>query len=372
MDQLDNEMQEIVRQYKAMDPKKLEETLKELKKCNQTLQKLSDLDMDLNSYFEESKNNNLVLTSSEFQDKIDEIGDDTLTVYISKAQIFKIYNHDDLDQFRNDDNTHYRKPETGPVHEVVRDLHPQKLTILFNKELSDAEIIKIKGCLVLFIQKNPALSKFNANMILVFKYNSKTEFCVSNLIMKDIFERDKMIEKFTKILRTQGAKELSEVIQLRQPPCDEVDGARFYKLPSSKVSLNPRTIDILDQLITTTSQSNQPIVVNINVTNTNTVNSNNINSNNVHSNNINGKKKTIKSFYKHIFDTKPPWFIEKEKVKFQIIEAAYREYFEDNTTTSSIISRTLNGKLFTPMNKAQRNPIKVLISFDELKSLFEK
>jgi len=82
--------------------------------------------------------------------------------------------------------------------------------------------------------------------------------------------------------------------------------------------------------------------------------------------------KSLKTFYKHIYTTKPIWFTENERIKFQTIENAYREYFDDNITTSSIISRTLNGKLFKPINNAQRNPHKKLVSFDELKSLFEK
>jgi hypothetical protein len=66
---------------------------------------------------------------------MNDIDDDSLIIYVTKAQLYKIYKPENLDDFQNDNNTHFRRRELGPVYEVVRDANPQKLTIVIKNGL---------------------------------------------------------------------------------------------------------------------------------------------------------------------------------------------------------------------------------------------
>jgi len=134
---------------------------------------------------------------------MDSIDDDALTVYVSKAQLYKVYPHENFDDFQNDDNTHYRKAEYGPVHEVVRDLHPQKLNIIINDDLSDIKIAKIKNKLVEFIKKNKQFSTFTAAEIAIYKYDEKTEFLICPVSLENISEKVKMIDQFIRFVKSK-------------------------------------------------------------------------------------------------------------------------------------------------------------------------
>lgn len=82
------------------------------------------------------------------------------------------------------------------------------------------------------------------------------------------------------------------------------------------------------------------------------------------------KQKTLESFFRHIYNTKPSWYLENGKVSIKIIENAYREYFEDYEIKSHMISRHLNGNLFKPASSTQRSHQKQLVSYNILKQLF--
>lgn len=85
--------------------------------------------------------------------------------------------------------------------------------------------------------------------------------------------------------------------------------------------------------------------------------------------NINPEK-SLSSFYKYIHDTKPEWYIENTYVSMDIIEDFYRKYFNDQTTTTSVISRQLNGYMFSKSTRVNRTIKKKLISYVELRKLF--
>jgi len=81
-------------------------------------------------------------------------------------------------------------------------------------------------------------------------------------------------------------------------------------------------------------------------------------------------KKSLKMFYKHICDTQPSWYLEGKSVPVKIIENAYRNYFEDNTTSWTGISRQLNGKLFTKTDRSNNIVKKKLVTYMKLKTLY--
>jgi hypothetical protein len=78
----------------------------------------------------------------------------------------------------------------------------------------------------------------------------------------------------------------------------------------------------------------------------------------------------LKKFYKHLYVTKPKWYKENGIVEIGVIEKAYRSYFNDDTTDLTIISRKLNGSLFTPASRKNSTVRKQLVSYEALKKLF--
>lgn len=354
-----------------MDVSKTSQVTAMIMEFTNKLQKLSELNMDLSEYFTAYKQKNEIIAMEDFQNKMDSIDDDALTVYVSKAQLYKVYAHDNFTDFENDDITHYRKPEYGPIHEVVRDLNHQKFNIIINDDLTDIKILKIKTIIVEFIKKNKAFSTFTADEIAIYKYDDKTEFLVYPVSLENISEKVKLIDQFIRYAKSKNISNDQDItdiclkIEIYRPPCIEIEGARFHKLPSAKTRLPGKTLKLIDQLVSTSSKSsNQPVFIGNTFIIQNTLNNNNT------TNNSNDNIKTLKSFYKFIYDTKPEWYKENKQVDFSVIESAYRKYFNDDDTSNKVISRQLNNKIFTQgdSNK-KRDSKKLLIKYIELKKL---
>jgi len=361
-----------LKKYSTLSVEKIKLLMEKLDEFEKYGDSLFNLDLSLAEYMYDSRKTNEIVTNTKFQDVMESLSEDSLTVYVSKAQLYKVYNVDNLDDFENDDGTIYRKPEYGPVHEVVRDSHPQKLTIVFKDVIALDKITIIKNYIATYIQKNAAFANFKPSDVTVYYYDNTTEFLISYLRMADISAKEKMVENFIKFMKSKGELVLSKLIEVKHPACDELDGARFYKLPSAKNPVDHNTINIIDQLITTAApvKNKQPMVINNTfiIQNNNSNNTNNINT----VNNIkidNASEKTLKSYYKYLYDTKPTWYVENGKVDMTIIEQSYRAYFNDYGTIKSIISRQLNGKLFH-LAGAKRTTNKVLVSFEQLKQLY--
>jgi len=81
-------------------------------------------------------------------------------------------------------------------------------------------------------------------------------------------------------------------------------------------------------------------------------------------------KKTLKTFYKHIYDTRPDWFVENSYVSITVIERAYREYFNDEVTSKNVISKQLNGTLFSGKSRVNNINKKKLTSYEKLSTAF--
>jgi len=341
-------LMELYKNIDSLNGPKEKLMLDKLNECIQYKNNLIDLDTELNQYFYSTKNNNEIISDTEIHDKLDEINDTSLIIYIKKAQIYKVYSQDNIDDFENDDNTIFRKPENGPVHEVVRDNKPQKLMIIVNDDIHDDQLDAIKTSIVNYIKINSAFKNTTNNDIKCYSNNNSTEFVLTNLSMENIREKDKLIEKFMLYLEKHGNHDLASKIQLRPKP-SHLDGARLYKLPTSKISLDSTYTNTVSQLITTAAKSQAPVIIN-NTYIINNVNSNNVNSNNVNStikNNTNvPEKKSLKTFKNYLRDNKPVWYVEGEMVDMILIENAYKTYFNDNSAKTSVISRQLNGLVF--------------------------
>lgn len=356
--------------------KQLDIILENSKNSKKNNDQIRDVDMDMAQYLHESKNENDIYHVNDIQDKLDDINDDSLIIYVKKAKLYKVYSANHMDDFENDSGTHYRKPEYGPAYEVVRDKHTQKLIFVMSGEMSDTNINQIRDSLIKFISSKSDKSGQKAHDLKVYNSNHTTEFMISNYSFENISAKQLFLEDFIRFMQSAGKDEIASKILITPPPCELV-GARFYKLPTDKLILDgnkmkPITDNILNHMITT---STSPVVMqqNINIVVNNTIN-NTINGNvQINSTKIkksNEAKKTLKSFYKYIYDTKPAWYLSGKSVPVKIIEQAYRDYFDDNTTGWTSISRQLNGSLFTKTERSNNIVKKKLIQYEKLKDLY--
>lgn len=365
MDRFDTLVQELA-QHSNMNSQKINILNEKMQELVEFKRNLMDLDTDLNEFFYDSKNNNQIIPDSEFSTKMGEINSDSLIIHIKKAQIYKVYDAKNLEEFQNDDNTIYRSQRTGPVHEVVRDNYPQKLIILVNDDVDEAQLLDIKNNIITFIKKNKHFAEITTSDVKAFSVDGNTEFVLSHVKLTNIYEKEKIIEQFIIFLNRCGKQELSKKIQFR-PTTSLVEGVKLYKLPNAKKSLDNTPYNTVDMLLTT-PVSNSIIINNTYIINNtvNTVNNGNINNVvNITSNDKNDTK-SLKTFKKFIKDTKPEWYKENTYVEMNIIEKAYREYFEDELTTSSIISRNLNKVLFVKASRANNVNKKLLLKYSEL------
>jgi len=353
--------------FEGLDPRKRKILAEKMREWIAEKNKIADLDISLNEYLYETKHNNEIIPDKEFLNHINKIASDSLIIHIKKAQIYKVYNVSDLEEFDNDHRTYLRKPENGPVHEVVRDEFPQKLTIMINDDVDDTQLMEIKHNIIEFIKKNPAFIGATISDVKAFSMDGNTEFVLSSVTMQNFYEKDKIITAFIRFLKELGKTTLASKIhnQMYESP---MDGIRLYKLPGSKTDRDNIKYNILDQLITTPGKAN-PVINNITyIVNNSTVNNVNIGTIQKTTNIIDSKssKKTLKTFVAFIKDNKPEWYKENEYVKLDVIENAYREYFNDNDTNITVMARNLNGILYTKSKRVQNVTKKLLIPFSEL------
>jgi hypothetical protein len=351
------------------DPNKMLLCSKLIGDATRKVEELTELDLNLQEYMYSTKNTNEIVSCLDFPQKIKDTSDDSLIIYIKKAQIYKIYNADTLDEFEQDVGTHYRKSETGPAYEVVRDSAPQKLMIVVQDDVAIDKVQNIKNLIIEFTKNNPMFENIAMSDLLVYNSDSNTEFVVSSITFENIQEKETFIESFIMFTQNNGEKDLARKIQLRHPPSN-IPNTRYYELPCSKTCISDNDKGILDKLIT--PQTNTSVVIN------NTFIIQNGNNNSVScgvvTTNINKSakttKKSIKTFCKYLYETKPEWYIEDTFVTINTIETAYRDYFNDYDTAKSMISRQLNGILFNRNMRTNGITKKKLVSFDILKNHF--
>jgi septum formation topological specificity factor MinE len=370
---------------KNMEPEKLKLLLPYLDEWINTVQNIKELDLTLQEGIRTALGENsrhVIIKDTEFQDKLNGIGEDSLIIYVKKAQVYKVYNpgidgsKDNMySDFVDDDNTKYRTKRNGSngnVYEVVRDANPQRLLITIAEDISDDKIEHIKRHILEFINKYTKFMETNMNNLKVYGNDNNTEFLVSNIHFRNITERDEFMEEFIKYMRVSKKDAIADKIQVR-PPLGTVKGTRLYKVGSQKTSKDSAIIvDSLDHLITYISPSGQThVTINGPVTIVNG-NKNKINISNVLPQQILARK-TIQTFCRYIYDTNPVWYEEGNYVDFADIESAYREYFEDNESETFSISKALNGKLFTQSSRktedGKRKTMKKLVKKEALKNV---
>lgn len=345
---------------------KMEVLLEHAREFKKIRDSILELDTDFQQYLDQTKNTNQIIPRKDFQNKLNNISPDSLIMYVKKAQIYKVYNVENLSDFEHDEGTHYRRQQYGPVYEVVRDTHPQKLMIVVQDDIQGEQLQNVKSHITEFIGKDPSLSKTQLSDLRVYSNDNNTEFVVSSLRLKNMQEKELFIESFIRFMQQKGETVLANQIQVRYPPC-ELIGARYYELPSSKISLDNNSTAIISQLITT--PTNTPFIVNatfINYNNSTTINNSTININTSDQSGI----KTLKSFYRYLYDTKPSWYIEDKYVDMKIIGNAYRDYFNDHETHITAISKQLRQAMFSNSRRTSGTTQKKLVTYNALKKYF--
>ncbi len=72
------------------------------------------------------------------------------------------------------------------------------------------------------------------------------------------------------------------------------------------------------------------------------------------------------TFVKSIYDSEPDWYVPGKYVDFQVILKNYREHTGDLNSTASLVSRTLNKKLFNGSKKTGTGVVKKLLPIEAL------
>jgi len=327
------------------------------------IKELKLLDMDFQQHIKNDSPQDDIIDSNDFSSKLNSIDDNRLIIYVKKAQLYRNYKPEHLNDFRNHNNTVYKY--NGPVYEVARDTHCQKLMIVLMDE-ENGNLDTMQKYIIEFLKQYPNLAKINDSDIVIFKNGPNIEFIVNSISLQNITEQQDFIDEFIIFMYKKGEHDIASKIQLRPPPSG-IRGVKFYEIPSNKQQIGGPTIDILNQLVTNVANNNVPIV---NVVVNNYV-QNNIN-NSVNTTNINPpiEKKTISTFCKYIYDTKPTWYTENKLVNIEIIEDAYRVFFDDQTTSRANVSRLLKGKIFNISNRNKGVTMKKLLPFNVLKKNF--
>lgn len=143
-------------------------------------------------------------------------------------------------------------------------------------------------------------------------------------------------------LKTQQIDLLSEMPSLLKPEVHTINSCDDDNMDT--------TDDIAD------NSYNIPNVTSVNIT---------VNNINTHKTDEPVFKKTIETFCRSIYDTRPKWYSENKMVDINIIADAYREYFGGNKITSAI-SADLKSKLFNAGTRRNGATLKKLVPYEHL------
>ncbi len=298
----------------------------------------------------------------------------SLIICIEKADLCKSYSPQSIIDFEHDDSSYFRKPEYGPIYEVIRDSQPRKPMIIISDVKTD-EISTIQGYISEFIQSRHNISEDSAHLV-VYSNEANTEFLVSGMMLKNSAEKETFIKAFRSFMRRKDVTIYNKIVD-RQDLVREIEGVTYHKLPSSKMIVGDTTVELSDQLLS------RPIVININLHDQSihthdqsihthdqsTVMVGTGNNNNVVYNTV-PDMKPGPQFIKHIYDNRPEWYEEGEYVDINIVETAYREYFDDFNISKNVISRNLGGLFKGSKRSSTGGTLRKLAMYADLEALF--
>lgn len=376
---------DFIAEKARVDNDKIDYVLSILDNCLNNLSSVQEWDKSLYDRLSATSESTIhrVMSDKEFPHKLNQIKDDSLIIYVKKAQMYKIYNSDDgpekmLNDFMNDDNTIYRRYGQGNVYEVVKDNRTQKLVIVINDDVKDNKIEEIKQSIVEFANINSSeVSEVAISDVKVYSDANKTEFLVGSIQLNNAEERDRVIAEFVSFMKYDKNDDIADKIELKPIPA-KIRGIRYHKLSSSKVekqpiSKNSKPGDSLVNIIAKGGLTiiNAPVVNGPVTVVTGNNNKTKISTNNSKGQTINKVKvKTLGDFCKHIYNDKPDWFKEDKYTNIQTITNAYKEFFNDTISTSASVSRKLKDIIFNDSSRG-KNTTKKLVKYQDLVSHFD-
>lgn len=95
-----------------------------------------------------------------------------------------------------------------------------------------------------------------------------------------------------------------------------------------------------------------------------------IKDNNISKSARNPEKKTLKTFCRYLYETRPSWYVENTYVDIDFIESAYRLYFSDRHTNKPVIAKRLKNFLYDKSRRTKGVTEKRLLSFSALKMVY--
>lgn len=372
-----------------MDSEKKRLMIKEIKSVIERKKKLEKVDFDFKRALISRKDR---LDAIEVEDmKKKQIDDGSLILYSENADLYVVYDSDNISNFAQDFGTLLRR--NGLIFEVVRDENPQRLVIVINQNMSDDQIIRLRHILISYIieenicEVSPSDIKFFRD---VNGSVTSVEIIVNTVIFNSVYEKIKFVDDFKRyiIRNDQTMQDMALVVDKIDSSLPKAIGikggllkAPFLKTPVIMQKGDDKPDKIYESMAT-------PIVINTYITNNNASNGGVININNgVNINKVNNtykntsknttkivqkktrEKRTITTFCKYLYDTKPEWYLEGKFVPLSEITDEYQMYFDDYDTIPAVISRKLAGILFEQKDARTKDghAKKKLYSFEELK-----
>jgi len=361
----------LIRTNKPADyPFKSDMIIEKIKELCYYVKELDSQDLQLKEHIKLLPDGDDVVDGRDMPAKINSISYDTLIIYIKNAQLYKMYKPEHLNDFRNHERTVYSNRNTGPVYEVARDSCPQKLIIVLTDE-ENVRLETMKICITDFLKNHPKVSSTPEDIV-IYRNGPNIEFLINSAFLDNIADKERFIDNFVQFLRKKGETQMANKIQIK-PPVGELMDTRLYLLPSTRNQIGgPVLTDSLNQLITSAVKNGvSSVSININNYVQNVDNSNTMIDNSVNITNVTSDKKTIKTFCKHIYDTKPAWYKPGEFVDVKHIENSYKEYFPDEKDIyPPSISKLLKNKIFDTGKRVKGTTMKRLLPYVTLKTKF--
>lgn len=294
----------------------------------------------------------------EFARSLDKIPADNILIYFMDAEIIRAYGPEEFDtSLINHLNSNFRTARTA---EVIRENYPQKLYVMVEGSEGHLrpDIQKIKNYIAGTVKKMSEQVITNKEIV-VFEDDNKTKFLAVSVTLPDYMARQTFLEQLERDMNANGDAEIAKKLQIREP--SEIRGVRFASLPKVGNFINTASAFV----------TGPPVIININ-TFTHIVNDNSVhidNSINISDSTVILAQKSVDEFCQEIYDNRPTWYKPGEEVSINAIEKAYRDYFGETISTSSSISKKLNGRIFDNRKKTRKHGVstKKLFTWTELR-----
>lgn len=257
------------------------------------------------------------------------IDNGSIVVYFKSAQMFKVYQKDDIEKVLGGElRTFYKN--LGQTYEVIPTDKEQKIIIIGDGSLVES-LDKIKRYIVSFMNEM-GLSTMAEKDIICYKNEGYVEIIINNYYVSNSSERKTIVNELLEYIK-QKEKSVTLTDGLNRSYYSEITGADMVRTPPGKESIGG-FIEPSSGLLTNLNRCHKIERANggntlvqigsVSIT-TNTQVINNVGDGNQVV--IGAKVNTIKEFLSHIKQTKPDWYVPEKLVAKQLIQEKYEELY---------------------------------------------